>query len=189
VLFLYKRLTMDTSNAGIKKRLGRACIYLFCYLILNNITDHCRQQCVCNERGRDLSCQIKIEKTCVVSGNHFFVDVIITNVSRHKIDVKTIPVFFIDGMKYWCPVEIVQSGKALSANTYSHIILKKGVSFTARMDLTKSGWDSCFCSVWPSKDLHSIVPPGHHELHLDIEMVQERSHIRSNKIQFQFVNK
>jgi hypothetical protein len=138
-----------------------------------------------NVHTPELSCRIEMDRRTVVPGSSCVVYVTTANISDHKIDLKAIPAFYVDGRKFWCPVEIVRGGGMLPADTRSHIVLEKGASITAKIDLAEGGWDLCISSVWPSKDLCAVVPPGHHELHLDIELVQERTHIDSNIEQFQ----
>ena len=87
-------------------------------------------------------------------------------------------------MQYWCPVNVVGDDHSLPANARSEISLEKDAQINLMIDISTLGWDSGFSSVWPSKNLYSIVPSGGYSLRLDVEIVDdsEPQWIRSNEI-------
>ena len=93
------------------------------------------------------------------------------NTSEDRVDLKTIPSFTLNEMQYWCPVNVVGDDYNLTANARSDISLERGDQINLVIDVSKLGWDSGVSSVWPSKNLYSVVPAGKYRLRLDVEIV------------------
>jgi hypothetical protein len=112
------------------------------------------------------------------------VSITVENISEGKVDLKTIPAFTLNEMQYWCPVDIAGDNYSLPANARSTISLEKGSQINSRIDISKLEWDQGISSIWPSKNLYSIVPTGKYKLRLDVEIVDgsESQWIRSNEV-------
>jgi hypothetical protein len=138
-----------------------------------------------SQPSNGLRCSINVEKTRWSKGDSVLVSFIVENVSRSKVDLKTIPAFTLDETRYWCPIDIVGKDHTLPANARSTICLEKGTSINSTINISRLGWDRCISSVWPAQHLYSLVPPGQYKLRLDIEVidVDEPKWIRSNEVE------
>ena len=123
------------------------------------------------ETSNGIRCSIATEKTIWANGDPAIVSVILENVSDGKVDLETIPAFNLSNMQYWCPVNITGDDHSLPANARSTIFLEKGDQTNSKIDISKLGWDQGISSIWPSKDLYSVVPIGKYTLRLDIEIL------------------
>ena len=118
----------------------------------------------------ELSCSIQCEKTSWAAGEAATVSITMKNTSKKKIAVKTIPSFYIDGLKYWGPVDLEEGHIILPANARSIISLESGSSITISRDISRIRWGRGVLSIWPHSDFRTVVPPGIHRLCLDIEV-------------------
>ena len=136
------------------------------------------------EPSGGIRCSIIVESKHWSNGDPAIVSVTVENISEDMVDLKTIPAFTLNERQYWCPVNIAGDDHNLPANACSKISLEKGAPINSVMDISKFGWDLGISSIWPSKDLYSIVPPGKYKLRLDVEIVygSEPQWIRSNEI-------
>jgi hypothetical protein len=136
------------------------------------------------EQSNGLRCSIATEKTIWSNGEPAMVSITVENISEGKVDLKTIPAFTLNEMQYWCPVDIAGDNYSLPANARSTISLEKGSQINSRIDISKLEWDQGISSIWPSKNLYSIVPTGKYKLRLDVEIVDgsESQWIRSNEV-------
>jgi len=136
------------------------------------------------EPSNGLRCSIASERTIWSAEEPAMVSIAVENISNSKVDLKTIPAFTFNEMQYWCPVNITGDDHSLPANARSIISLEKGDQINLSIDISKLGWDHGFSSIWPSKNLYSIVPSGIYNLRLDIEIVNgnEPQWVRSNEV-------
>ena len=125
------------------------------------------------EISNGIRCSIVVESINWSNGDPAVVSVTVENASEGRADLKTIPAFTLNEMQYWCPVNVVGDDYNLPANARSEISLEKGAQINLVIDISKLGWDSGFSSVWPSKNLYSIVPVGKYSLRLAL-----RQHLR-----------
>jgi len=137
------------------------------------------------EPSNGLRCSIALEETHWSRGDPVLVSVVIENISGSRVNLKTIPAFTLDETQYWCPVDIVGEDHTLPANARSTISLERGASINSRIDISRLGWDRGISSIWPARNLYSLVPLGRYRLCLDIEVVDghESERIRSNKVE------
>ena len=135
------------------------------------------------EPSNGVRCSITVESKHWSNGGPAIVFVTVENVSEDKVDLKTIPAFTLNEMQYWCPVNIAGDDYSLPANARSNISLEKGAQINSVIDISKLGWDLGNSSIWPSRNLYSIVPAGKYRLCLDVEIVDgsEPQWIRSNE--------
>jgi len=138
-----------------------------------------------------LRCSIASDKTGWFDGEPAIVSIIFENVSKGKLELKTIPAFILNEMQYWCPVHITGEDYNLPANTRVKIFLEKGCQISSMIDISQLGWDQGISSIWPSKNFYSIVPTGKYKLRLDIEIIDgtELLWIRSNEITVEIYRK
>jgi len=143
------------------------------------------------EPSNGIRCSIIVESKHWSNGGPAIVSVTVENISEGKVDLKTIPAFTLNEMQYWCPVNIAGDDYNLPANARSNISLEKGAQINSMIDISKLGWDLGISSIWPSKNLYSIVPAGKYKLRLDIEIVDgsEPQWIRSNEISVEISEK
>jgi hypothetical protein len=143
------------------------------------------------EPSNGIRCSIATERTIWSNGEPAMISITVENISESKVDLKTIPAFTLNDMQYWCPVDIAGDDHDLLANARSNISLEKGSQINSMIDISKLKWDLGISSIWPSKDLYSIVPTGKYKLRLDIEVVDgsESQWIRSNEVSVEISEK
>jgi hypothetical protein len=143
------------------------------------------------EPSNGIRCSIIAETTHWSNGEPAIVSIAVENISEGKVDLKTIPAFTLNEMQYWCPVDIAGDDHSLPANARSNISLEKGAQINSKIDISKLKWDQGISSIWPSKNLYSIVPTGKYKLRLDIEVVDgsETQWIRSNEVSVEISEK
>ena len=136
------------------------------------------------EPSNGIRCSIAVESKDWSSGDTVIVSVTVENMSEDKVDLNTIPAFTLNEMQYWCPVNIEGDDYNLPANARSNISLEKGAQISSVIDISMLGWDLGTSSIWPSKNLYSVVPAGKYRLRLGVEIVDgsEPQWIRSNEI-------
>jgi hypothetical protein len=133
-----------------------------------------------------LRSSISVEKTPVLRGSPFIVSVTVENVSGTRIDLEAISAFHLRNSSktspestltfgsYWCPVNLADrksAGKSgLILASPSRLVVEKGTSISATMDLARHGWDKSTSSWWPARDFDSVVAPGDYILRLDIQV-------------------
>jgi hypothetical protein len=133
-----------------------------------------------------LRSSISVEKTAVLRGSPFVVSVTVENISGTKNDLEAISAFHLRNSSktspestltfgsYWCPVNLADrksAGKSgLISGSPSRLVLEKGTSISATLDLTRHGWDKSTSSWWPARDFDSVVAPGEYLLRLDIQV-------------------
>ena len=143
------------------------------------------------EPSNGIRCSIIVETTQWLNDDPAIVSVTIENISKGSVDMKTIPAFTLNEMQYWCPVNIAVDDYSLPANARSIISLEKGAQINSRIDISKLEWDQGISSIWPSKNLYSIVPIGRYKLRLDIEIVEgnEPQWVHSNEVSVEISEK
>ena len=147
-----------------------------------------------------LRLSIAVEKSSVLKGSPFMVSVIAENISGTKVDLKVIAAFHLRNSSktsrestlafgsYWCPVNLADRdapGKAgLILASPSRLVMEKGTSKSATMDLSRHGWDKSDSSWWPARDFAGVVSPGDYVLRLDVQVEggSEPKWIRSNEV-------
>ncbi len=148
-----------------------------------------------------LRCAIAVEKMPASKGSPFVVSFVLENVSGARADLKAITSFRLTygsqaaqdsgsspGL-YWCPVDLADpnpKGKAgMILATQSHLVIEKGASVRASVDLTRHGWDKSTSSFWPVRDFDTVVNPGKYMLRLDIQVESGAAPkwVRSNAIE------
>jgi hypothetical protein len=147
-----------------------------------------------------LRTSIAVEKTPAVKGDTFVVSVIVENISGTRIDLNAISAFHLGNFSktspestlkfgsYWCPVHLADKnpdGKpGLILASPSRLVMEKGTSIRAAIDLTRHGWDKSTSSWWPARDFDSVVTPGPYTLRLDIQVGggADPKWIRSNEV-------
>jgi hypothetical protein len=147
-----------------------------------------------------LRCSISVEKMPVLKGSPFAVSMIIENISGTRVDLKTITAFhLVNSSKtspestlqfggYWCPINLADTNPAGKSGpilaTQSQVVLEKGTSLRATMDLARHGWEKSTSSWWPAREFDSAVVPGKYVLRLDIQVGSgtDPKWIRSNEI-------
>lgn len=133
-----------------------------------------------------LRSSISVGKTPVLRGSPFIVSVTVENVSGTRVDLEAISAFHLSNSSktspestltfgsYWCPVNLADrksSGKGgLILASPSRLVMGKGASTSATMDLARHGWDKSTSSWWPARDFDSAVAPGEYMLRLDIQV-------------------
>jgi hypothetical protein len=133
-----------------------------------------------------LRSSISVEKTSVSRGGTFAVSVTVENISGTRVDLDAISAFHLRNSSktspestlafgsYWCPVNLADrksSGKSgLILASPSRLVMEKGTSISAAMDLARHGWDKSTSSWWPARDFDSVVAPGEYILRLDIQV-------------------
>ena len=138
----------------------------------------------------NIKCSLASDQTRWAKGNTAIISVTLTNLADNKIEMKTIPSFKIEktaGMSYWAPVDLMGQNQPLAANTRSTISLEKGASLNTKTDISKLGWDAGMSSIWPAKDMYSVVPAGEYKLTLEIQPTgitspEISNNIRSNEL-------
>jgi len=129
---------------------------------------------------------ISVEKTPILRGNPFAVSVTVENISGTRVDLEAISAFHLRNSSktspestvafgsYWCPVNLADrksAGKSgLILASPSRLVMEKGTSISATMDLARHGWDKSTSSWWPARDFDSAVAPGEYMLRLDIQV-------------------
>ena len=143
------------------------------------------------EPSNGIRCSITVESKHWSNGGPAIVSVTVENISEGKVELETIPAFTLNEMQYWCPVNIAGDDYSLPANACSNISLEKGAQINSVIDISKFGWDLGISSIWPSKNLYSIVQAGKYKLRLDVEIVygSEPQWIRSNEISIEISEK
>jgi len=114
------------------------------------------------------------------------VDIAVENVSASEVDLEVSSSFQLSGKKfYWAPVDILAKSKTPPINSRSTISLQKGARLSAKMDISKLGWDHPFSSVWPVREFSSFVPAAQYRLTLDLEVLDGAypEHVVSNIIE------
>ena len=153
-----------------------------------------------------LRSSISVETMHISRGGPFVVSVIIENVSGTRIDLKTISAFHLTNSSksspestlafggYWCPINPADKNPALHPGLIlafpSRLVMEKGTSVSATMDLTRHGWERSASSWWPARDFDSVVGPGKYVLRLDIQVGPgtEPKWIRSNEVEVMIGN-
>lgn len=131
---------------------------------------------------RDIKCSIIVNKTSFFKNDVIPVTVKIENASNGKVEIGTIPAFVLAGL--WAPVDI-KVGQALPANTKMTLSLEKGETLSSNIDISKLGWDQSTSSIWPARNLFSIVSSGKYKLFLDLEINVDNGlyRVRSNEVE------
>lgn len=147
-----------------------------------------------------IRCSISVGKPSISKADPLVVSVILENTAGTRIDLKTISAFDLSNTSktapestlkfgsYWCPVNLMEgnsSGKAgMTPASTSRLVMEKGASIRATMDLARQGWDKRTSSWWPVRDLNTIVAPGRYLLRLDIQVGTgaDLKWIRSNEV-------
>ncbi|MBZ5500107.1 MAG: hypothetical protein LAP85_27240 [Acidobacteriia bacterium] len=147
-----------------------------------------------------LRSSISVEKMPASRGSPFIVSVIVENISGTRVDLKTISAFDLRNSSktspestltfgsYWCPVNLTDKNPAgksgLILASPSQLVMEKGTSIRATMDLTRHGWDKSVSSFWPARDFDSVVGPGTYIIRLDIQVGSgdDPKWIRSNEV-------
>ncbi len=122
---------------------------------------------------------IWIERKRISNRGPFIVRLVVENVSDAPVNLETIAAFKIqprDNVRgYWCPVSIPDANPVpndgLALATRSRLMLEKGTSIEASMDLAKHAWEKTLSSIWPSRRFDAVVPGGKYMLRLEIEVV------------------
>jgi hypothetical protein len=132
-----------------------------------------------------IKCSIALEEKCWSKGNPALVSVIIENVSEGKVNLKTIPLFTLNEMQFYCPTDIVRGEYALPPDAHSIISLERGALINSRIDISKLKWGMGPAATWPNNSFYNIVSPGQYKLRLDIEVVDRGmpKWIHSNEVE------
>lgn len=135
---------------------------------------------------RGLRCSIILDEKEWSKDRPMIVSVAVENVSASEVNLEVSSSFQLSGKKsYWGPVDILGKSKTPPINPRSTISLQKGACLSAKIDISKLGWDHTFSSVWPVREFSSFIPAGQYTLTLDLEVLNGAytEHIVSNIIE------
>jgi hypothetical protein len=112
--------------------------------------------------------------------------VIIKNVSGNALSIQTIPAFTVE-YQYWCPVDILNGGSNLPANTQVIISMEKDSSIKERIDISTLHCDEATSSRWPEHPFFEAIPKGRYVLRLEMETMgmYENNWIYSNGVEIE----
>lgn len=134
----------------------------------------------------NIKCSIAIAKTRIVKGEAVPVNIKVKNISGKKVNLRLIPTFQLGNL--WAPVDF-KAGKRLLADTKMNLDLENDEEINSRIDIVKLGWDQTGSSIWPAKNLYSMVSSGKFKLFLDVYVDNGNFSLRSNQIEVVLLNK
>jgi hypothetical protein len=154
-------------------------------------------------RSRVISCSIQTEQKEWKSAEPAVVTGQIENLADGPLEVRVMPVLSLSTTAsddlpggYWSPVDVLHDGPlgtdrqpsapTITAITSRRILLqfkKKGDSINFKFDARHTLWERQISSVWPSRQLFSVVKPGSYDLQLEFETDEGKAKSEKLKIQ------
>jgi hypothetical protein len=145
---------------------------------------------------------IRAERPRVPRQGPFIVSIIVENVSGTAISMEKTSSFQLGPsfdvpdytfLGFWCPVDFEYEkpaqDKVLIGGERSRLVLAKGASIRATLDLSRHGWAATTSSTWPVRRFETVVPNGKYQLRLDIELPDKpldpigHERVRSNVVE------
>ena len=123
---------------------------------------------------------VTVDKQVISAGEPFLLEAILQNVSGKKMVLQG-GAYFLLG-HFWCPVDMSSHSRSRRVNEQREVALGDREFLMWRGDLSKLGWDSQESSIWPRRDMYSVVAPGERRLVLEFQMgTHGDAHVRSNE--------
>ncbi len=142
------------------------------------------------DSASDIRCSIHLEYSKISRGNNAIVHIFIQNISNETVSILAIPSFDLGNHYICCPVDF--DGNHLPANNRARLILGSNDVLEFSADLTRLTWGLGFLSIWPCKNIYSLIDNGEYNLQYSMDIYRiyrgKNRRILSNIVELSITN-